>query len=491
MLVRVLLSVSLICGSITAADSGDDAAIRLARILAGKGTISAADLTAIEAAPLDRRVAELAAVLEKKGVLNRNDVAQLSLPVAPQAVVATGPGTSAQRTAAPPPPSKPEVTTATHTPITFYGTLLLNAVFNTAPNDIEDVPLFLLKPGTGPLGGDRNLAMTARQTRLGLRLSGVEVAGAALSGDFEFDLFGGKTPLTNGMNMDMFRLRLAYGRLEWKRAAFEAGQDWSVFSPLNPTSLAEYAIPALSASGNPWIRLPQIRGEFSNHGFHAPDRLLVQVAAADPNVGDYPTTPFSTSRQPAIGESGRMPALEARVAYTKRVDDRDYTIGLSGTYGHGRNSGLIAGVAEFRGVDSWGVNLDYMLPFTHWFNLSGEAFEGRALGIYSVTAGEPVGAVGTPGEHGVESRGGWSQAQFNFAKQWQVNLAYGLEVPNASELPVGNRWRNQTYMGNLMYKLSPNVTFAWEYRRLLTDFRNQAFANARGDHVNLAIAYIF
>jgi hypothetical protein len=46
-------------------------------------------------------------------------------------------------------------------------------------------------------------------------------------------------------------------------------------------------------------------------------------------------------------------------------------------------------------------------------------------------------------------------------------------------------------MGNLMYNLTSNVTFAWEYRRLLTDFRNQPFANERGDHVNLAIVYMF
>ena len=46
-------------------------------------------------------------------------------------------------------------------------------------------------------------------------------------------------------------------------------------------------------------------------------------------------------------------------------------------------------------------------------------------------------------------------------------------------------------MGNIMFRVSPAVTLAWEYRRLLADFRNQPFANERGDHVNLGIAYIF
>ena len=108
-----------------------------------------------------------------------------------------------------------------------------------------------------------------------------------------------------------------------------------------------------------------------------------------------------------------------------------------------------------------------------------------------MTGGEAVGAVGTTGEHGVESRGGWIQAQFNLARRWQANLAYGLEVGNASQLPVGNRWRNQTYMANLIYKLTSNAIFALEYRRLLTDYRTQPFANERGDHVNLAVGYVF
>jgi len=96
-----------------------------------------------------------------------------------------------------------------------------------------------------------------------------------------------------------------------------------------------------------------------------------------------------------------------------------------------------------------------------------------------------------PGEHGVESRGGWIQAQFNFTPRWQTNLSYGLDAQNATNLRVGDRDKNQTYMANLMYKFSPNVTFAWEYRRFLTRFRNQPAANENGDHLNMAVGYVF
>ena len=142
-------------------------------------------------------------------------------------------------------------------------------------------------------------------------------------------------------------------------------------------------------------------------------------------------------------------------------------------------------------VDSWGVAFDWSLPFTKVFSLTGEAYEGRALGIYGSASGESVGAVGTAGAHGVLSRGGWAQAQFNFMKQWQVNLAYGIDNPKASQIPIGNRNRNQQYMANIIDRLTKNISASVEYRRILTDYRNQIFANERGDHVDLGLAYTF
>jgi hypothetical protein len=74
---------------------------------------------------------------------------------------------------------------------------------------------------------------------------------------------------------------------------------------------------------------------------------------------------------------------------------------------------------------------------------------------------------------------------------YKLNLGYGIDTPHASQLSVGSRSRNQSYMGNVIFKLTPNVLFALEYRRLLTDYRNEQFANERGDHINLAAGYIF
>lgn len=469
--------------------SAQDSATALARLLADKGVISRTDLAGIESAASDERVRILASLLGAKGLLTTSEVARLAdgpahpsaAPPVAQAAPKKGPEASS---------TTPPVTAQSKFPITVYGTVLMNAFFDTSLTNIEDVPLLAGKQGSDPFPNDKSFGMTARQSRLGLRYQGSQVMGAKIRGQVEVDFFGGKAAMPMGISMDLLRLRLAYGRLDWSNFSLVGGQDWSVFAPLNPTSLASFAIPAMSASGNPWIRSPQLRAEF-RHPINEGSKFQWQIGATDPNVGDYPTTTFLTSRSPAIGERGRIPGLDSRAGFTNTVNGRDFAVGVSAHYGRGKNVGTIGTTNLVRSVDSWGVALDWSLPVSKYFALTGEAYEGRALGIFSVAVGESVAGVGTRGEHGVLSRGGWAQAQFNFNPKWQFNLAYGIDQPKAAELPIGNRDRNQTYLANLMYKFSPLVTFALEYRRFLTDFRNQLLADERGDHVNLAIAYSF
>ena len=206
-----------------------DSASVLARILAEKGAITSADLSKVETAAQGERVTILAGLLQQKGLLSGADLAQLSIAPRPPAPPAPqGP----QQKEAPP------VVAQSKVPVTIYGNLLLNAFMDTAGTNIQDVPLFTSKQGSDPSGGDKNFGMTARQSRFGLRYQGPDVGNAALSGQVEVDFFGGSAALANGVNMDLPRLRLAYGRLDWQNFSLEAGQVWSVFAPFNPTSLA-------------------------------------------------------------------------------------------------------------------------------------------------------------------------------------------------------------------------------------------------------------
>src|SRR5258708_18757040 len=144
------------------------------------------------------------------------------------------------------------------------------------------------------------------------------------------------------------------------------------------------------------------------------------VAATEPDVRDYQTAQFLKVLTPSTGERGRVPALDTRLAFTNRATGRDFTLGLSGHYGRGKNAGAVGALTFQRPVDSWGVAVDYSLPVTRKFILTGEAYEGRALGIFSVSTGESVLPIGTPGEHGVESPGGLIQGPYKFTPRTET-----------------------------------------------------------------------
>ena len=467
------MALLLICAAHTWAQDAPSSAQELARVLRDKQIITASEYDRILTGGSSGGVEELATILRNKGVITAVEAASLN----PNKI---------GRVTTDPPVEPANSNQESERKLNFYGTLLFNAYFNNSALNNADIPAFAL-PNTS--SAQKNFGATARQTRLGLSYSGLTVAGAKITGTAEADFFGGEPALANGINMDVIRMRLAYGRLDWKRFAIEAGQDWAIFAPLNPTSLAEFAVPEFSTSGNLWIRTPQIRTELKNE---LGDRrtLLWQMAALDPDIGDNAVA-YSTARQPKAGELGGWPAVETRLAFSAPIGQRTATIGVSGHGGPARNMGSINGVPAARSFTSWGVAADYSVPISTLVSISGEAYSGRALGLFSGGIGQTLTPLGQPGDRGVGTRGGWLQIQLNLTKQLQSNSAYGIDSPVLRDLPAGSRSKNQNYMSNIMYHLSPNLTFALEWHRFLTDYRNQPGANHNGDHFNVAAAYTF
>jgi len=475
------MALLVICGAQSWAQGAQSPAQELARVLRDKQIITASEFDRIITAGSSGEVAELAAILREKGVITTTEAESLNGSNGPAAA-----DPPPKPVAADPPPKQADEDNESSRKLNFYGTLLFNAYFNNTASNNADIPAFAL-PKTA--GAQKNFGATARQTRLGLSYSGLKAAGANVSGTAEADFFGGEPALANGINMDVIRMRLAFGRLDWKSFAIEAGQDWALFAPLNPTSVAEFAVPEFSTSGNLWSRTPQIRTEWK-HELGNERTFLWQMAALDPDIGDNAVA-YSTARQPKAGELGRIPAVETRLAFSTPIGERTATLGLSGHGGRAKNTSVTNGVFTGRSFTSWGVAADYSLPVSTVVSISGEAYAGRALGIFSGGIGQTLLPLGQPGDRGVGTRGGWLQVQLNLTKKWQSNTAYGIDAPVLHNLPTGTRSKNQSYMSNVMYHLSPNLTFALEWHRFLTNYRNQAADNNSGDHFNFAAAYTF
>lgn len=489
----------------------------LVRLLQTKGIITEQEAAMISEAPSPAQAERaLADLLLTKGVINRQEYDQTLLALrgsstaldsAPRTITAAAHISDApaadltivsskapgKETVPAQAQAEGPMTTMSKIPVKIYGSILFNANYLSHGANTIDIPLFPQKRGTSSDQDHQNFNTTLRQTRFGFRYEGKIFDDAKLTGVFEFDLLGGKPAFANGVNFDIFRVRLAYGRIDWASDSLEAGQDWAVFSPLNPTSLASYAIPGFSTSGNLWNRMPQIRYE---HRAGAKSKFLITTALLDPDAGDSSGNP--AVRVIGLGERGSLPAFETRFGFTTTSHGKESSAGVSAHYSRLLGvPGNPVGTSRRSPIDSYGVSGDANLWLSSGFRITGEAFHGRALGIFSGDIAQSAVVIGGRAR-GINSTGGWAELHGEAPtgyqgslKNFSMNFGYGIEDNRDQDLIVGIRKRNQTYMVNGQYKFSPNFTFALEYRRLLTDWFREPQSDRKLNWANIGFLYSF
>lgn len=375
-----------------------------------------------------------------------------------------------------------------------YGSIYFNAFTNSGGTNNADVPLFANPTGRGGTGA------SLRQTRLGLRLEGGKAGNARLGGVLEADFFGGFPAVGIGENFGVVRLRLANLRLEWERTSVTFGQDWSVFAPVNPVSLAAAAIPQMAAAGNNWARLPQVKIETKLGSF-----IRWQSAVAAQQTGDSAAN-AAFFLQPNSGSASRIPVFESRLSlsdpdlFGKKLSG---SFGLSGHYGRSR---IFTGAASTRyEIDSVGAAIDWNFQAHRRFAVSGEAFFGRNIagsqsGIFQGYNTEFALVQGTTlvpaGVRAIGTRGGWIQIGFTppaAGGRLSLYASFGIDDPRNRDLtttvPRDLRTRNIALAFDAIYKVTPQLSIGAEFRRFQTAWTLSGRQNS--NHTNLAAVYSF
>jgi len=357
---------------------------------------------------------------------------------------------------------------------------------NAAVDDI-DVPnlaggLYAYSPGS--------FSGTVRQSEFGLTVNGPTLLGARTSGFLLADFFGGLDKTANGSDFGIARVKIARARFDWTNTSLEVGQMEPLNSPLSPTSYASLAIPALGYSGNLWAWTTQLRVEH-RWNFETWQNTL-QAGIMDPVSGQYPG--YAYQRYPEAGENSRYPAITGRDSITRDVSGHKMTIGLGGYYGR---QNYLAG----RNVDAWAATADWNLPVTKWFEVSGEAYRGRAIGGLWAASGISIVANGpvsqpTTAIQGLNVVGGWAQVKFHATPKLEFNGAFGQDNPFASDLvalgspmPYEYVARNRTALVNVIDHPRSNLILAFEYRHLDTYWTGVTPDSA--DHVDASLGVIF
>lgn len=442
---------------------------------------------------LETQMAEMRGELDR---LKRDTMARTEPQIVPisAAVGEPSPATPAAKQEAKP---APRMTGIDLGPVraTPYGTIYFNAFGNSGGTNNADVPLFATPTNQG------NTSMSVRQTRLGLKLEGPTIWHAKSRGQIEADFFGGFPAVGVGDNFGIVRLRLAFARLDWEKTSLEAGQDWTIFAPNNPVSIASAAIPQMAAAGNAWARLPQIRLERR----WVSGKVLWQGAVLAPSTGDSPAATTSTFfLQPTTGAASRVPFLQSRIAFsdgnwlgTKKAG----SLGIAVHYGRAR----VANTSGNNQIDSLGVAADWNFPIVARLTINGEAFAGRNLAGFQAGAFQGFNpdfafrrgvVVVAGGPRAIGTRGGWTQLGFtppSLSDRLTIYGTYGLDDPRDSDLISLTkrdwRLRNQAYAFSFLYKLSPQLSWGIEFRRFDTFYLQSGKQTA--NHVNLGAAFSF
>jgi hypothetical protein len=289
---------------------------------------------------------------------------------------------------------------------TLYGRFKADVIYDTATmNDAS--------PWYVTAEDDDSLALTARETRLGVKFK----QGDSLSGMVEWDFYGphGATAAENKPG-PLLRQMWAKMKLNDEMSVL-VGQTGDVFSPLLPAML-NYGWGW--NCGNPGYRRPQVRFEYAKSG------IVAQIAA----------------ERGIDTEASAAADMHGRLAYTKK-DDAGKTklaIGISGMQGFadadrvGQRQATAVdlqvdmGAIVLRGeVMPWGDNLDTYLAGIEQKN--------------------------------VRTQAGWVQLGVKLGEKCTLNLGYMCDDPNNVEaVAADDRLRNDAKFVNLQGKLTSKAT---------------------------------
>ena len=308
-------------------------------------------------------------------------------------------------------------------PIEVYGFIKTDVVYSDS--QVNDIVSFSAASGTE--SDNDEFLVSAKLTRLGLNLTGVEIGdNGILKGKIETDFKGGG---------DVLRLRQAYITLNYPKWSVLAGEAWDFFSPLNP-SMLNFGI--LRKSGN----LGTIR-----HGMvyltNKLGKITTKVGVIDSGDSDQ--------------EDSGWPCLAGHIAYKS---GRLY-FGVGALYGQSDVSGS--------DVDTWAGTVALKYKLTDRIKFVSEGYYGSNISAFM--GGSPTGILNNKGVRGI---GGWAQLSITPIDKLVLSVGGGADDVKLAETS-GDIWDiNYSFFANMKLKLTKNIIWGLEFQRLTTKYTHKA-----------------
>jgi hypothetical protein len=358
--------------------------------------------------------------------------------------------------------------------VKLYGYTKLDVIYATQRSYVGDLGFYLLPTVAGQTQSSLNI--TARESRFGLDLQGPANEQWKTSGKIELDFY---TLAFGGGNENAVapRIRLAYVDIANAGGfSFRAGQDWDAFVVVNPITV-DAAF--LGGYGHLYNRRPQVR---VTQVIKLGDVKVTARLAAARTIGQITD---ASGIQDGGTDSGQPTVEGALFADAKLWTNKPARISISGHSGVETNFNSATN-PNLQNYNTQSIIGGAVLPVTETVSLQGTYWQGADLrpfygGIYQ--------GINTTLKQSIEAKGGWAQVVANITPAINFNLGYGSDDPNDDNLNNGDRTLNTRTFTSLFYKANSAVTFAFEYSKLSTGYKNSTTAN--GEIYQGSAAYKF
>lgn len=352
--------------------------------------------------------------------------------------------------------------------------VLMNGFYTSAKTNNVDLPQVAVPTTPADSFSGAGLGATIRQSRVTGHAFLSGVAGGDFNAELDVDFWGGQQPSNGGRTFPLLRIRRAWAQMTWDRLNLLVGQEAPPIVELNPSSLASIGLSSLSASGNLWLWIPQIRLTYDF--LSSPKgRLGIEGTVLAP-TGYEAQGPFLT--QPDEAEASKRPYLQGRLLYRWGEGDHPGQISVGGHLGWFVSSGDSL-------LDSKAAAFLLQAPIGRMVEIRGEAFVGQAVaGLGGGAIGQNFGVNGVP----VRTKGGWGQLLVRPSPGWEIGASYGIDNPDDDDLDrATQRLKNETLVGEIQWRPSPLV-LGLEYRHIATTY---GAGTEKADHINLGLGAEF
>lgn len=376
-----------------------------------------------------------------------------------------------------------------------------------------------LTPGSGAIakggstaGQQEQSIFSARQSRLWFKAAGPEFMGAKTNALIEGDFYGDPSAAAES---PQFRMRLAYGSLDWANTQVLFGQNWDIFGPFLASTVDFRSGATTGAPNNP--RVPQIRVT-QKVKLNEDNTLSLVLGVQDPNQDGNNNTQALTANTTsgavstvALTNYGAAVNTAGQIMFSSKMLGsapgyfglamKPLTLGVFGLYG---NSKLTSAAAANKTVDSYGYGLYGFVPVLKssdgksramTMSLEGQVYQAANMAFNTATAGTVFDAT-SANPNAAKGYGLGAQAIFYPMQELGITAGYGRRGAMDYAQYKGADFQKSTtqFYSNVSYDLNAAVRVMAEYQHLQTQYGNVTAGThdlGTANVVRLAAFYFF